>query len=169
MKRIILSATLLAAIGPSAVAGAGDLTVATLKVGEVKVVDVKAYAYLERAGKLSDNLVGGQALVDAPRGGSLGGDTATAILVDVLFQGDRNASPKDASATVDLTQTTRQGARVVTHKTFAAFAFGDDGVAHKAVFLEGATCMPLTVEVHAGHSVKSARLEARCEAVQAPK
>jgi len=169
MKRIIVSATLLAACALGAGADAGDVKVASLKAADVRVVDVKAFAYLERAGHLSDNLVGGQSLVDAPRGGSLGGDTATALLVDVVFQGDRNSSPKDASATVDLTQTTRTGARVITHRTFDQFAFGDDGFAHKAVFLEGATCMPLTVDVHAGRSVKSARVEFQCEVVPAPK
>ncbi|RBP07443.1 hypothetical protein DFR50_12788 [Roseiarcus fermentans] len=164
MKPIMLAATLLCAFGPTERAGAADV-----KVADVRILDVRAYAYLERAGKLSDNLVGGQPLVDAPRGGALGGDTATALLVDVVFQGDGSAASKAAAATVDLTQTTRAGARVVTHKTFDTFAFGGDGVAHKAVFLEGAMCMPLTIEVHAGRSVKSARVDLQCEAVQAQK
>lgn len=167
MKCVI--ATLVALSGFAAGAEAGDLKVAALKGADVKVVDVKAYAYLERAGRLSDNLVGGQSLVDVPRGGSLGGDTATALLVDIVFESDKTSSPRDASATVDLTQTTHTGARVVTHKAFDSFAFGDDGFAHKAVFLEGATCMPLTVDVHAGRSVKSARVEFQCAVVQAPK
>jgi hypothetical protein len=44
---------------------------------ELKVVGVKAYAFLEHAGELSDDLIGGPALVKAPKGGALGGDTAT--------------------------------------------------------------------------------------------
>ena len=142
---------------------------ADLKSADVKILDVKAYAYLERAGKLSDNLIGGPPLVDVPRGGALGGDTATGLLLDFVFEGEKGASPKDASATADLTQVTHAGARVVTHKTVDRFAFGQDGVAHKAVFLEGATCMPLTIEVHAGRSVKSAKLDFSCETVSAPK
>ena len=169
MQSIIRTATLLAASALCAGAGAANVKVAALKVGDVRIVDVRAYAYLERAGRMSDNLVGGQPLVDAPRGGSLGGDTATALLLDLVFQGDPNAPSRDASATVDITQTTRAGMPLVTHKTFDTFAFGGDGVAHKAVFLDGAMCMPLIIEVHAGHSVKSARLDLQCQAVPAPK
>ena len=72
---------------------------------ELKIVDVKAYAFLEHAGKLSDDLVGRKSLVDAPKGGAPGGDTATGLLVDFTFEGDKNASPKYATATIDLTQT----------------------------------------------------------------
>ncbi len=164
MKAMIQAGAALVALGFVAGGEAADL-----KSADVRIVDVKAYAYLERAGALSDNLVGGPPLVDAPRGGALGGDTATALLLDFVFQGENGASTKDASATVDLTQVTRAGVRVLTHKTFDRFAFGPDGVAHKAVFLEGATCMPLTIEVHAGRSFKSARLDFQCEAVQTPK
>src|SRR5271169_5124509 len=77
---------------------------------ELKIIDVKAYAFLEHAGKLSDDLVsGGQSLVDAPKGGALGGDTATGLLIDFTFEGDKNASPKYATAVIDLTQTGRSG------------------------------------------------------------
>jgi len=140
---------------------------ASAEAAELKIVDVKAYAYLEHAGKLSDDLVGGKAIVDAPRSGALGGDTATALLLDFTFEGDKNASPKYATATVDLTQTNHAGERVVTHKAFTNFIFGADGVEHKAVFLEGATCMPLAIEVHAGHTSKSASLDFQCEVVRA--
>src|SRR5271157_1242839 len=87
------------------------------EAAELKIVDVKAYAFLEHAGKLSDDLVsGGQSLIDAPRGGALGGDTATGVLLDFTFEGDKNASPKYATAVIDLTQTGRSGQQVVTHK-----------------------------------------------------
>ena len=84
---------------------------------QLKIVDVKAYAFLEHAGRLSDDLVsGGQSLVDAPRGGALGGDTATGLLIDFTFEGDKNASPKYATAVVDLTQTGRSGQPITTKK-----------------------------------------------------
>jgi hypothetical protein len=140
---------------------------ASAEAAELKIVGVKAYAYLEHAGKLSDDLVGGKAIIDAPRSGAFGGDTATALLLDFTFEGDKNASPKYATATVDLTQTNHAGERVVTHKAFTNFIFGADGFEHKAVFLEGATCMPLAIEVHAGHTSKSARLDFQCEVVNA--
>src|SRR5271166_6273042 len=149
------------------VAAASFACFAGAHAAELKIVDVKAYAFLEHAGKLSDDLVGGEALVDAPSGGAPGGDTATGLLLDFTFEGDKNASPKYATATVDLTQTNHAGERVVTHKAFTNFIFGADGVEHKAVFLEGATCMPLTIEVHAGHTSRSARLDFECEVVRA--
>jgi hypothetical protein len=140
---------------------------ASAQAGELKIVDIKAYAFLEHAGKLSDDLVGGEALVDAPKGGALGGDTATALLIDFTFEGDKNASPKYATATVDLTQTAHGGQPVVTHKAFTHFIFGPDGVEHKAVFLESATCMPLAVNVHAGKTEKSIKLDFSCTEVRA--
>jgi len=137
---------------------------------ELKIIDVKAYAFLEHAGKLSDDLIGNdQSLVDAPRGGALGGDTATGVLLDFTFEGDKNASPKYATAVVDLTQTGRSGQQVVTHKAFTNFIFGPDGLEHKAVFLEGATCMPLAIQVHAGKSEKSAKLDFHCTETVVPK
>jgi hypothetical protein len=143
---------------------------------DLKIVDIKAYVFLERAGHLSDDLVGGGApMVNAPRGGALGGDTATAVMVDLIFEGDKktpdadkSAPSKPAVATVDLTQTNLAGQRIVTHKVFADVDF-DAGINHKAVFLEGATCMPLVVDVHAGKSSKTARLGFRCDPVQAQK
>ena len=134
---------------------------------ELKIVDIKAFAFLERAGKLSDNLVGGEPLLNAPRGGAPGGDTATGVLLDFTFQGDKNASPKYATAIIDLTQTNHAGEKVVTHKAFTNFVFGEQGVTHKAVFLEGSTCAPIGVEVHAGHTSKSTSLDFQCDVVSA--
>src|ERR1700721_4424032 len=77
---------------------------------QLKITDVKAYAFLEHAGKLSDDLVSsGESLVDAPKGGALGGDTATGLVIDFTFEGDKNASPKYATAAVDLTKPGRSG------------------------------------------------------------
>jgi hypothetical protein len=137
---------------------------------ELKIIDVKAYAFLEHAGKLSDDLLSsGESLVDAPRGGALGGDTATGLLLDFTFEGDKNASPKYATAVVDLTQTGRSGQQVVTHKAFTNFIFGPDGIEHKVVFLEGAMCMALAVQVHAGKTQKAAKLDLSCTEVRAEK
>ena len=158
MKDAIGAAMILAALGLLGSAAAAEL----------KITDVKAYAYLEHAGKLSDDLVGGHPLENAPRGGAPGGDTATALLIDFTFEGDKNASPKYATATVDLTQINHAGERVVTHKAFTNFIFGAEGVEHKAVFLEGSTCMPLAIDVHAGHTSKSTKLDFHCESARAP-
>ena len=136
---------------------------------ELKIVDVKAYAFLEHAGKLSDDLLSiDQGLVDAPRGGAPGGDSATGVLLDFIFEGDKNASPKYATAVVDLTQTGHSGQLVVTHKAFTNFIFGPDGIEHKAVFLDAATCMPLAIQVHAGKTEKSAKIDFQCTETHAP-
>ena len=155
--RVIAAATSLALAGAA-------------QAADLKIVDVKAYAFLEHAGKLSDDLVGsGESLVNAPRGGALGGDTATGLLLDFTFEGDKDASPKYATAVVDLTQTGHSGQPVVTHKAFTNFIFGPDGIEHKVVFLEGAMCMPLAIQVHAGKSQKTAKLDLSCTEVRAEK
>jgi hypothetical protein len=139
------------------------------QAAELKIVDVKAYAFLEHAGKLSDDLLSiDQSLVDAPRGGALGGDSATGVLLDFTFEGDKNASPKYATAVVDLTQTGHSGQQVVTHKAFTNFIFGPDGIEHKALFLDAATCMPLAIQVHAGKTEKSAKIDFQCTETRAP-
>jgi hypothetical protein len=155
--RVIAAATSLALAGAA-------------QAADLKIIDVKAYAFLEHAGKLSDDLLSiDQSVVDAPRGGALGGDTATGLLLDFTFEGDKNASPKYATAVVDLTQTGHSGQQVVTHKAFTNFMFGSDGLEHKVVFLENATCMPLAIQVHAGKTQKAARLDFSCTEVRADK
>jgi hypothetical protein len=155
--RVIAAATSLALAGAA-------------QAADLKIIDVKAYAFLEHAGKLSDDLLSiDQSVVDAPRGGALGGDTATGLLLDFTFEGDKNASPKYATAVVDLTQTGHSGQQVVTHKAFTNFMFGSDGFEHKVVFLENATCMPLAIQVHAGKTQKAARLDFSCTEVRADK
>ena len=85
----------------------------------------------------------------------------------LLAEGDRNASPKYATATIDLTRTGHAGQQVVTHKAFTHFIFGADGVEHKAIYLDSATCMPLAITVHAGKTEKSATLDFSCTEVHA--
>ena len=159
--RLALAAALLAA------------SVGQSECADLKIVDIKAYVFLERADHLSDDLVGAAPMVNAPRGGALGGDTATAVVLDLIFEDDKktphadNSAPsKPAAATVDLTQTNFAGQRIITHKVFADLDF-NAGINHKAVFLEGATCMPLVVDVHAGKSSKTARLGFKCDPIQA--
>ena len=130
---------------------------------EIKILDVKAFLYLEQAGKFSDNVLGAPTFANAPKGGAPGGDSATGVLIDLTFAGEKNASPKYATATVDLTQTERNGQSVVTHKAFTNFIFGPDGFEHKALFLESATCMPLAIDIHAGKTQKTAKLDFECK------
>ena len=130
---------------------------------ELRIADVKAYLFLERAGKLSENIVGAPPFANLPKGGGPNHETATGILVDLTFSGDKDSAPKYAAATVDVTQFGRAGQQIVTHKAFANFIFGADGIEHKAFFLEGATCMPLAIDVRAGKTEKSAKLDFHCK------
>ncbi len=151
MKRFAVAAAALTALSGQALGA------------EVRIADVKAYLFLERAGKLSEDVVGAPPFVNLPKGGGPNHETATGILVDLTFSGDKNSAPKYATATVDIIQSGRAGQRIVTHKAFTNFIFGADGVEHKAFFLEGATCMPLAIEVRAGKSEKTAKLDFQCK------
>ena len=145
------------------------VAIGSVEAAELRVTDVKAYLFLERAGKLSDDILGGPPLVNAPQGGAPGGDTATGVLLDLTFEGDKNASPKYATATVELTQTNYAGQKIVTHKAFTSFLFGSEGIEHKALFLDGATCMPLDIDVLAGKTRKTAHLDFQCDTTHAAK
>ena len=118
--------------------------------------------FLEQAGKLSDNIADATPLTNLPRGGAPGNDAATGVMLQFTFSGDKNSRPKYATATVDITQSGYARQPIVTHKAFANFAFGADGMTHKAVFMENATCLTLDIEVHAGKSTKDAKLVFQC-------
>lgn len=130
---------------------------------ELKIVDVKASLFWEHAGKLSDNIVGAPIFDNLAKGGGPDNETATAILFDLTFAGDKNAAPKYATATVDISQSSRTGQQIVTHKAFTNFMFGADGIQHKAFLVENATCMPLTLDVRAGKTAKNVRLDFQCK------
>jgi len=129
---------------------------------ELKITDIKAYLYLEHAGKLSDNIVGAPPFENVAKGGGADHDPATAILFDLTFAGDKNASPKYATATVDVTQSSRSG-QIVTHKAFTNFIFGADGIQHKVFLVENGTCMPIVVDVRANKTAKNVRLDFQCK------
>jgi hypothetical protein len=129
---------------------------------ELKITDIKAYLYLEHAGKLSDNIVGAPPFENVAKGGGADHDPATAILFDLTFAGDKNASPKYATATVDVTQSGRSGQQIITHKAFTSFIFGADGIQHKAFLVENGTCMPIAVAVRANKSEKTVKLDFHC-------
>jgi hypothetical protein len=130
---------------------------------ELKIVDVKASLFYERAGRFSDNIIGAPGFENLAKGGGPDHDTATAVLFDLTFAGDKNAAPKYATATVDVTQTSRTGQQIVTHKAFTNFIFGVEGIEHKAFLVENATCMPMAVDVHAGRTAKNVKLEFQCK------
>ncbi len=151
MKRIAIAAAAFGALAGQALGA------------EVRIAAMKAYLFLEHEGKLSEDIVGAPPFANLPKGGGPDHETATGILFDLTFAGDKNSAPKYATATVDVTQSGRAGQQIVTHKAFTNFIFGADGVEHKAFFLEEATCMPLAIDVRAGKSEKKANLDFECK------
>ena len=149
----------------SAAAGAAVLLAASgASAAEVKIFDIKAYMFLEKTGHLSANIADSkEAFKNVSTGGGPGGEAASGILVEFVFAGDKNSAPKYASALINITQSGKNGQKAKTTKAFGGFQFGDSGEVHKALFLENATCMPLEIEVKAGKSTKTAKIEFACD------
>ena len=150
------------------------LNVATLLVGgmiaggaqaaDIKINDIKAFLLLERSGTLSPNIIGStEAFANTSTGGGATKEPASNILVELVFAGDKNSAPKFASALVNITQSGKNGQQARTTKAFGGFQFGENGEVHKTLFLENATCMPLQIEVKAGKSIKTAKVEFACD------
>ena len=134
MKTLIFVSLLALAAGPAAAA-------------ELKIIDAKASLFWEHSGKLSENIVGAPAFDNLAKGYGPDHETATGVLFDLTFAGDKNASPKYATATVDITQSSRTGQQIVTHKAF---------------LVENATCMPMVVDIRAGKTQKNVKLDFAC-------
>jgi hypothetical protein len=135
---------------------------AAAQAAELRIVDIKASLYLEATGKFSEPLTADAALENLPKGDGPDHRLASAVLIELTFSGEKNAAPKFATATVDVTQTNHSGQASVTHKGFTHFVFGPDGLEHKAFLLEDAACMPLRVEVRANKSAKTLSLPFHC-------
>jgi hypothetical protein len=133
------------------------------RAADVKINDIKAYFYLERTGRLSDNFLGAkEAFHNVSTGGSAA-EPASNILVEVVIGGEKNTAPKFASTLVNITQFGKNGQKTRTTKGFGGFVFGDSGETHKSLFLENATCLPIEIEVKAGKSTKTVRAEFSCD------
>ena len=140
------------------------LTSAGAQAADLKIIDVKASLYLEATGKFSDALSEDAALENLAKGENPDHRLASAVLVELTFSGEKNAAPKFATATVDVTQTNHSGQPSVTHKGFTHFVFGPDGLEHKAFLLEDATCGPLKVDVRANKTAKTLSFPFHCAA-----
>ena len=132
------------------------------KASDVKIVDVKAFLFWEHSGKFSEDILGQPAFQNLARGGGPNHETASAVMFDLTFSGEKNGTPKYATATVDVTQSRLTGQPIVTHEAFANFVLGADGLQHKALLVENATCSPLALHVHAGKTDRDVRLDFAC-------
>ena len=130
---------------------------------DVRITDIKAFLFLERSGKWSANIVGSPAFADVAKGGGPEQEPATGVFFDLTFSGDKNSTPRYATATVNIAQTGKTGQQIVTHKAFTNFIFGADGIQHKALFVENATCMPMSIEVKTPKAQKAAKFDFECK------
>ena len=152
---LLLASTFLAALAaPDAVA-------------QVAVAEIRAQLFLERSGRLSDNLVGaGKALRNTVIGEGEAGEPADAVLVTLVFTGARNTKSSDKIArdlaSVTVKQKTKTGEKIALSRVYGGFLFGESGRIHKAFLLDNATCAPLDIEVKVGRSSKTARIDFTC-------
>lgn len=135
-------------------------------LAQVAVEDVQIQLFLEKSGRLSENLVGTKkTFFNTPAGEGDAGEPADSLVITLTFAGPKNtvSSEKIARdvASITVTQTTKAGPKVL-RKAYASFRFGENGKAFKMFSMDGATCLPLEVEVKVGRSRKSARIDFAC-------
>ncbi|MGL4727235.1 MAG: hypothetical protein ACRCWO_00625 [Bosea sp. (in: a-proteobacteria)] len=141
--------------------------VATPANAQVAVEDIRIQLFLERSGKLSDNIVGAKKnFHNTVIGEGDAGEPAESVLVTLLITGPKNAKSSDKIArdlaSVTVTQQSKQGPKVLLRRAYGGFLFGEDGKAHKAFMLDNATCAPLEVDVKLGRSRKTAKVDFKC-------
>lgn len=134
---------------------------------QVVIDEIRAQLFLERSGKLSENLVGSKkALFNTAAGEGDAGEPADAILVTLAFTGAKNTKSSDKIArdlaSVTVRQQAKTGEKILLKRVYGGFLFGESGRIHKAFLLDNATCAPLDIEVKVGRSRKEAKLDFAC-------
>lgn len=134
---------------------------------QVAIDEIRAQLFLERSGKLSENLVGSKkALFNTVIGEGDAGEPADAILVTLTFTGAKNTKSSDKIArdlaSITVKQQARTGEKILLKRVYGGFLFGEAGRIHKAFLLDNATCAPLEIEVKVGRSRKEAKLDFAC-------
>jgi hypothetical protein len=147
--------------------GAGSSPVAAQGAPSVAVEDVRVQLFLERSGKLSDNIVGSKkAYHNTVIGEGDAGEPAESVLVTLVITGPKNAKSSDKIArdlaSVTVTQQSKQGPKVLLRRAYGGFLFGEQGRVHKAFFVDNATCAPLEIDVKLGRSRKTAKVDFTC-------
>lgn len=133
----------------------------------INIKDLRAQLFLEKSGKLSDNIVGTKKIFrNTVIGEGDAGEPADSVMVTITFEGSKNsrASDKVASALgqVKVTQSTKQGKKILMNRVFGGMLFGDNGLSHKAFIVDAATCAPLEIEAKIGRSTKTANIDFSC-------
>ena len=135
---------------------------------QVAIAEIRAQLFLERSGKLSEDIVpADKSLRDTLTGEGEIGDPADAVLVTLVMTGPKNtkSSTKIARDLVVVTvkQKTKTGEKILLSRPFGGFLFGETGRIHKAFLVDNATCAPLSIEVRVGKSTKNAKLDFACK------
>jgi hypothetical protein len=144
---------------------AATLACATPAVAQdVRLGDVRAHLYLERSGKLSDDLLAQKnaKLADLPRGEGVFGEPANTLILNVTLLGAPNTQPKHATALVNITTTNRTGQRRTETRPLMGFVFGEDGKLNRPIVLENVTCSKVEIEVKSRGAAKRAELPFTC-------
>jgi hypothetical protein len=131
---------------------------------EVRLGDLRAHLYLERSGKLSDDLLIAKSpnLKDLPRGEGVFGEPANTLVLNVQLLGAPNTQPKHASAMVNIVTTNRAGQRKTETRPLLGFVFGEDGKLNRPIVLDNITCSKVEIEVKSRAAAKRATLDFAC-------
>jgi hypothetical protein len=143
------------------------LLAATPAAAQVAIQDIRMQLFLERSGKLSENIVGSnKAFHNTIIGAGDAGEPAESILVTLVITGPKDSRSSDKIArdlaSVTVTQKGQKGSKVLLRRAYGGFLFGETGRVHKAFWLDNATCDTLEVEVKLGRSQKKATVPFTC-------
>jgi hypothetical protein len=164
-RRSMRAARIRAVILPAVAAAAAVLgSGASALAQDIRLADVRAHLYLERSGKLSDDVLTMKdpRLVDLPRGEGVFGEPVNTVVLNVGLIGAKNTQPKHASALVNITTTNRAGQRKTETRPLLGFVFGEDGKVNRPVVIENVTCSRVEVEVKTRGAAKRAVLDFTC-------
>jgi hypothetical protein len=131
---------------------------------DIRLGELRAHVYLERSGKLSDDLLAlkNPKLSDLPRGEGVFGEPANTVVLNVALIGAKNTQPKHATALVNVTTTNRTGQRKTETRPLLGLVFGEDGVLNRPVMLDNVTCSKVEIEVKTRTAAKKAVLDFTC-------
>jgi hypothetical protein len=146
------------------VAGLAVATAGGASAQEVRLGDLRAHLYLERSGRLSDDILALKEpnLKDLPRGEGVFGEPANTLVLNVTLLGAPGTQPKHATALVNITTTNRTGQRRTETRPLMGFVFGPEGRLNRPIVLDNVTCSQVEIEVKARSAAKRARLDFAC-------
>jgi hypothetical protein len=131
---------------------------------EIRLGDLRAHLYLERSGRLSDDILAMKdaRLTNLPRGEGVFSEPANTVILNIGLLGARNTQPKHATALVNITTTNRTGQRKTETRPIMGMVFGEDGKLNRPIVLDNITCAKVEIEVKTKGAAKRAELDFTC-------